>query len=203
MENNKNNTDENGNELITFEFTIFIPEDVKADDVTPTEECLKAAASTPILHTIAETSAIGKKARGIADDIAAAAQETARNIADGIISLSAEPTEGNKSSLVGAIAAALHIASTAAAKGIVIPAVKRYPVDVNANHFTAFFASAARAILAAHDDGRQEDEVYLSALFDDATSIIRRAAAHVPIRHADADAITKAIDELNEAVINT
>ena len=203
----KQKRDKDGNELIDFSFTIYIPEDetAAADGIndSPTEEECKAASSTPILHTLAQAAAIGEKARAAhSDELADAMKQKARDIADRLVDLSEEPTAQNKARLVDALAMALHLASVAAADGITIPTVKRYPVDINANHLTAFFASAARAILTAHDDGRQEDEVLLSGLYGDATSIIRRAAAHVPIRHADAKAVIASIDELNKAVIN-
>lgn len=170
---------------------------------SPTEEEKEAAASTPILYALAQTAAMGRASSPAHRcGITGAARRTAQVIADGIINLSAEPTERNKARLVDELAKALHLASAAAVDGIAIPAVRRYHADINANHFTALFASAARAILTAHDDGRREDEAYLAALYDDATSAIRRAAAHTPIRHADAAAIMAAVDELNEAVAN-
>ena len=219
--NMKQKRDEHDNELIEFSFAICIPdkgnENTAADtNSAPTEEERKAAATAPVLFTVSQSVAIAKAAHkqqaataatgnekpgNYLNAIAKYAEAAARSIADELINIAFRPTATNKANLVYAIAEALHIASIAARNGISTNP-QRYHTDYNANHLTGMFVAAIKAILNAHDDGREEDEVYIASLYDDAAHTVRNAAQRVPIRHADAADITTAINAMNEAVTN-
>ena len=173
------------------------------DDITLTAEELKAAASTPIFYTLAQTAAIGREAFSEHRcDITEKAQRTAQGIADGLNALADSPTEEHKGKLIEALATALHIVGMAARHGADIPEPERYAVDYTAKHMADLFTTAALAIVVAHGEGQEEHRDSIALLCFEVKDVIKNATEHTPIRHEDAEVVTIAIDALNRAITN-
>ena len=190
-------------------FTYYAPASENTADIddinaTPTEEECEAAATTPIMFAIATGMAISEAAhqQAAGKAIEEYARDAARSAADELINIAFRPTIKNRQNLIKAIARVLRIEVIAARSGISVKEPQQYHADYNANDLTGTLVTAAKAVLSAHDDGRQEDEIYISQLYDDAAHTIRKAAQNIPIRHADADAVTATLDAMLEAVAN-
>ena len=177
--------------------------DNNTDADTPTPDEMTSAASTPVLAAVTRAADTAKKAHEARrDDISARASKAAWTIVGGINGLAAAPTARNREYLTAAIATALHVISVATREGITARS-RAYITDYTPKNLTGMLVAAARAILSAHDDGRRDDETYLSALYADMQKAVEKATDNIPIAKKTAAALTAAIDELNEAVTNT
>ena len=174
----------------------------RAADISPTAAERTAAATTPIWLAMAKTAAIAQASHAAhADDIAAAAQATAKEIGRSLTLVVEYPTMRNTMQLIDSLAKSIHIVDIAAEHGIIAPKVKRYATDYNARYLAGLFLAMSMAIFVAHES-RDKGEFSLASLYADATTSIHVATRTIPVTEDDAAAVTAAIEAMHRTIIN-